>query len=302
MRFGLVNSFYRGLVYPAGKRYLQKALAQGLAPEWAEPLSFLLTGRLSPADRQVVRRVEAIRTLNAQKPDTYIFQTVASDLGAQNFVRIVVAAPSGASQPKLSSGWVAKVASVSADWGTFLYLAAKAAEAQLILELGSCAGISGCYLASAPNCSQFITIEGSPALAALATANIQQISEKATVINALFDSGLDQVLAGLNRNLDFVFIDGHHELEATRHYFERLQPHLSETCIVVFDDIRLYHSMWEFWQSLSCEQGFTQLINVGRFGIGLWNGVAAQPQVFDFSPFTGLWRIGGRRTEAATFN
>ena len=69
----------------------------------------------------------------------------------------------------------AHVSSVSALWGTFLYLCASARRAETILELGSGAGISGCYLGSAPSCRRFITVEGSADRARLAEAHLRQI-------------------------------------------------------------------------------------------------------------------------------
>ena len=120
---------------------------------------------------------------------------------------------------------IAKISSVTQRWGTFLYLCADAVGAKAILELGTCAGISGCYLASARSCERFVTIEASPAPAKLARLNLSRVSDHFTVINALFDEGLDEILRGPGDRFDLVYIDGHHEKVPTAEVLARFLPH-----------------------------------------------------------------------------
>jgi len=169
------------------------------------------------------------------------------------------------------------------------------------LELGSCAGISSCYLASASACQRFLTIEGSVALAAIAAANLRQVTNKAQVINSLFDEGLLEILPNLHSGLDLVYIDGHHDQAATLHYLELLRPHLNPDCLIVFDDIRLYRNMWDTWRMLCQTPGFTTVVDVGRFGLAVWAGTMAQPKVFDFSILVGQRKIGGLREVVSNF-
>ncbi len=123
-------------------------------------------------------------------------------------------------------------------WGVFLHLLASEVGGTF-LELGSCAGISGAYLASAPNCKKLFSVEGSAALAGLARETIDQVAPgRAEVINGLFNDVLDSLLPELGENaLDLAFIDGHHERVATLHYYERIKPALRPGAVVVFDDI-----------------------------------------------------------------
>jgi predicted O-methyltransferase YrrM len=189
---------------------------------------------------------------------------------------------------------IAQVTSVHPYWGMFLYLCASAVGAETILELGSCAGISGCYVASGTHCRRFITVEGSPELARLAEANIRQVASHAEVVNALFDDALDAILPTLGKGLDMAYIDGQHEKRSTLHYFKRLVPHLSSGAVVVFDDIQWSPDMWEAWQELSRWPGVSHAINVGRFGVCVWDG-AAMPKSFDLSLCTRFWRKGRER-------
>lgn len=95
-----------------------------------------------------------------------------------------VAFPSSLRKPKpiRNGAWIAYESSVTRNWGTFLYLCAKSFSARRVLELGSCAGISGSYLAAAPLVEKLITVEGSPALARMAIEIIGKISRRAIVI------------------------------------------------------------------------------------------------------------------------
>jgi len=82
-------------------------------------------------------------------------------------------------------------------------------------------------MASSQYCKRFITIEGSTQLAQLARFNLGKLVDNATVINCLFNDGMDKLFPTLESGLDMVHIDGQHEKMATLHYFERVIPHLN---------------------------------------------------------------------------
>ncbi len=177
-------------------------------------------------------------------------------------------------------------------WGAFLHLCAKSIRAQAILEMGACAGISGCYLASSPDCRQFVTIEGSPALAQLAEKSLSKVTCNAVVHNALFDAGLDQIFSQLQHPIDFAFIDGHHEKLATIHYFQRLQPKLNTPSMVVFDDISWSGNMRDAWRIIAASEGLTHAIDLGNVGVCIWDGATERPRYWDLQPLVGRVPIG----------
>jgi predicted O-methyltransferase YrrM len=157
----------------------------GLPPHFQHPLEFLFDQRLTQAERQQVSRVESIRQAVDRQPRS--FEVVNRD----GHVR------------RLTASQIAHRVSVNPEWGTFLYLCSQAVRARTILELGSCAGISGCYMASSEYCERFITVEASPDLASLARANICQVSHRqAEVVNALFDDALDEIRPTLGGGVD----------------------------------------------------------------------------------------------------
>jgi len=269
---------------PTGRRRLEEMFKEGLPEYLRAPLLFLLGSKLDPKDQEIARKIEAIRAkLSRYRESRRVLYAFAQDTETGKSLH---------ESKILSLSWIAKVVSVHKYWGTFLYLSANAAQAKTIIELGSCIGISSLYLASAKFCRRFITIEGSPELSELTKANLGQLVNNYQVVNASFDSGLDQILPSLTDRIDMAFIDGDHQRDSTINYFQRLLPHLNEGSLVVFDDIQWSDEMVEAWQILSRWKGVGAAINLGRFGVCVWTGGTTPPKVFDLSTFTTLWRKG----------
>lgn len=194
-----------------------------------------------------------------------------------------------------TSQYIAQSASVTPDWGTFLYLCAKGMRAETILELGSCAGISGSYLASTPTCREFVSIERSPELAAVAQKHIRQVLPAARVLNASFDDVLDRVLASLTRPLTLYYVDGNHHCEPTLRYLRQAVTYLKTGALVVFDDIHWSKEMWDAWVELRARTGFSYTIDLGRFGLCVWQGDSVLPKQYNLSKYVGwLWNYAPR--------
>jgi predicted O-methyltransferase YrrM len=268
----IARAIYRRAMAPLGIYKLQRMLEDGLPQPFQTPLEFLFARGLSPEARQAVNRVELIRSAVARQ--TRLFEVAHSD----------------SENPRRTAAQIAYRSSVTSEWGTFLYLCAEAFKSRTMLELGSCAGISGCYLASSRYFTRFITVEGSSSLASLAKSNTGQISDRVEVVNALFDDALDQILPTVRDGIDLAYIDGHHEYEATLHYFRRLESYLNEGALVVFDDVHWSNGMWRAWQVLKEQEGFADTIDVGRLGICLWKGGAVLPIHHDLRPYVGWLR------------
>jgi predicted O-methyltransferase YrrM len=253
-----------------------KALRRHRLPSSFEaPLHFLLTGQLCEEDRA---RVEYIETMRAQ-------------LARQQTSHRIVFPSYIKEDACLSAASLAHQASVTREWGTFLLLYARAVKARTILELGACAGISGCYLASASTCERFLTVEGSPSLAAVAEGHLRRIGPHASVLNLTFDEAIDRLDTWCSY-VDLVYIDGQHTQEARFHYFQRLLPYLRAGSTVVFDDIHWSEEMWQTWAMLQRFPGWACTVNAGRFGIGIWGDGEHPIMSYDVSLWTGWSRIG----------
>jgi hypothetical protein len=292
MEFHTARSVIQWFISSIGSYRLEKMLDDGLPPRFRIPLLFLLKKKISEEDLLIVTKVEAIRTemANRGNVELEIYTSPSSD-GSRRMSSLGEK-PTPGEVRKIPLKDIAHTVSISKYWGTFLFLCANVIRARTILELGSCAGISGCYLASGKDCSKLITIEGSPVLVALAESNIRQVTDHFVVVNALFDTGLDKILPTLEEKLDLVYIDGQHERTAMLYYFGRLTPHLNSGSIILFDDIHWSPDTLEGWQILSGWKGLAYSINLGRCGMCIWDGETTKPKNYDLSFYTDLWKKG----------
>ncbi len=182
--------------------------------------------------------------------------------------------------------------------GHVSYLCAKAARARTILELGTAAGISGCYLASAPSCRRFITVEGDPGRARLAEGHLRRTVAHVEVVNASFEAAIERLLPGLHDGIDLAFIDGDKTRGSYLALLDRLSLRLNPGALVLFDDIQ-WHDVQQDWKRLCVRPGLSFVVNAGRFGICVWNGGAARPQAFTLCSLAGVDLYKFRRDVAA---
>ncbi len=135
---------------------------------------------------------------------------------------------------------VACRASKSPFWCRILFEMMRAMAPCRAVELGTCVGISASYQATAQELAgggHLWTLEGAPALAALARRNLEGLGlSSVTVVEGPFADTLEGVL-DVAAPVDWAFIDGHHEERATLTYFRAFLPHLAERAVLLFDDI-----------------------------------------------------------------
>jgi predicted O-methyltransferase YrrM len=288
---------YERLMAPPGARAVERMLRDGLPPQLAPALRFLFGGRAPAAAEEAALRIEQLRAQIAARPDVYRFAYFDTPLGP---VRLAERAPK--TRGALTSHRLATALSVPRRWGMFLHLCADAFEAKLVLEIGACVGISGSYLASVRSRPHLLTLEGSKALAQIAQTSLAAISDRGEVVVGPFEQTLPDTLARLGgRKLDVAFVDGHHEEASTLHYVAAISPHLSSTALIVLDDIYLYEGMWRAWQTLSSADDAIA-VNVGRFGLLVYDSGRAAGRRYDLARYTGHWRVGGPRARAIISN
>lgn len=266
-----------------GRRQYLRMLTDNLPNPLRSPIEFLLSGKLNPEDDRVVRNIETLRSELAKRQSEFV-----SVFSGRTSIESAMHPFSPAGTLERSLPQIAYVSSVLPRWGTFLYLCANARRAKTILELGSSAGISGCFLASAGDCQRFITVEGSSELAKLAETNLSHVARNFEVVNASFTDALDRILPTLRHGVDMAYMDGDKEKHALCRSFERLTPHLNSGSVVVFDDIHWSSEMWEAWQVLRRWKGFSHTITAGRFGVCFWTGDHVEPKTFDLYKFAGV--------------
>lgn len=265
-----LERFYCRVVAPLGLWRVRELEKQGVPKQLVAPLEFLFTNRLDAADRQGIARVEALR----------------AELSRAQVSAVSVGTPLG-----MADGYtLAHLSSVPPQWGAFLYLCAKFFGAQNILELGSGAGISGAYLASAPSCQTLVTIEGAPTRAAIAAANLERIGPHAHVVQGMFQDVLPEVFETQARPFDLVFKDGHHAYAPTVYWVKQILPQLAPRALVILDDIHWSAEMFRAWQEIYGTFGFAFALDVGRFGVCYWHGAPTPTQFANLARHVGWFR------------
>jgi len=136
-----------------------------------------------------------------------------------------------------------------------------------ITELGTCLGITTLYLQQARPKADIYTLEGCPQTAGIAAGVFKQ--ERANDIEQRignFDDTLKPLIDTLPQ-LDFVYVDGNHQKEATLRYFEWCLPKVHEDTLLIFDDIYWSEGMKEAWATIKSHPRVT--VTVDLFWIGL---------------------------------
>lgn len=138
---------------------------------------------------------------------------------------------------------------------------------QNMIELGTCLGITTLYIQQAAPEAKVFTLEGCPQTAAIAGEVFKQ--EGASAIQQLvgnFDDTLQPLINDLPQ-LDFVYVDGNHQKEATLRYFEWCLPKVHEDTMLIFDDIYWSEGMKEAWAQIKAHPQVTATVDL--FWIGL---------------------------------
>ncbi len=136
-----------------------------------------------------------------------------------------------------------------------------------IIELGTCLGVTTVYLQKAEPTAEVYTFEGCPETANIAKETFNKANlDNITLLTGNFDDTLPGVINNLPQ-LDFVFVDGNHQKNATLKYFEWCLPKVHENTMLIFDDIYWSQGMKEAWSQIKAHPQVT--VTVDLFWIGL---------------------------------
>lgn len=148
-----------------------------------------------------------------------------------------------------------------------LYRLAAEMKPRNIIELGTCLGITTLYLQKASPAAQVYTLEGCPETAGIAGETFKKGRiNKVELVTGNFDETLPGVIGQLDK-VDFVFVDGNHQKEATLKYFEWCLPKVHENTLLIFDDIYWSEGMKEAWAQIKAHPQVT--VTIDLFWIGL---------------------------------
>ena len=139
-------------------------------------------------------------------------------------------------------------------------------ESGIILELGTSLGISTLALALAAGKTKVVSVEGCPALAAVARENLDRHGAgNVQVLNMEFDEALIK-LREEKTKVTFAFIDGNHRGEALKHYIRTIKE-MGEEMIIVADDIHLNRDMYRAWRCLTQSGTVPATLETFHFGM-----------------------------------
>ncbi|RWQ56575.1 MAG: hypothetical protein EOS82_03530 [Mesorhizobium sp.] len=257
-------------------------------PQIALPATaYLLSERADVPAEKIADRIEAERkrlaSFGSQKVDI-LYSPKPGSAGSEATVDL---RPSHGEIMQFTMEQVARTGKTR-RWGLFMHLLAREHRSANLLELGTCAGISGSYIGSSPHCRHLTTIEGSPALAELARSVLPLTVKNPTVVNSLFDEALDVILPTIEP-IDFLFIDGHHEKIATIHYWQRIRSKLNDGALVVFDDISWSQDMRNGWNEIVREPHFSHAMDFGVVGVCIYRkGGTNPPRQWDLRTVAGV--------------
>lgn len=167
-------------------------------------------------------------------------------------------------------GEVAVTSSKPRRWALLLFYLIQRLVPDRCLEFGTCVGISTLYQSSSLSLNgsgTIVTMEGAPALSAVAQNGFSQFDYgNITAVVGKFNDVVTPVIAEY-QPFDLVFIDGHHERNATIDYFERILPSVSRNAVVIFDDIHWSKGMKEAWKTIVRHRRVKYSVDLYQLGI-----------------------------------
>jgi predicted O-methyltransferase YrrM len=164
---------------------------------------------------------------------------------------------------------VAKLSSIGLknEWSEWIYTLVREQKPKVVLELGTCCGFSSITMGLANTDTKVYTIEGAKEIAAVAGANIKKAGcQNITQIVGRFADVLGKTLADI-APIDFAFIDGHHDKDATLKYYRQILPFMAKGSVMAFDDISWSDGMKEAWGLIMTEAGADKCEHLGKIGI-----------------------------------
>jgi len=249
---------------PAAKKLRASGLP--VAAAYADALRDLHV-KLDGDDRTAVDLIEALRA-RLRTSDAAVAMT---DFGAgSNFAPGEGPAKRDAST---TVGEITRTTSKPPRWARFLFHVVRNAKPAHAVELGTSMGISGAYQGSALRLNgqdgKLVTIEGSPSSANLAEGHLRGLGLVPDVVSirtGTFGDVLPGVLEEL-ATVDYVFVDGHHDEDATKEYFAAVKPFLTPGATVVFDDIRWSAGMQRAWRAVQDDPDVSVVLDCRTVGI-----------------------------------
>jgi len=175
--------------------------------------------------------------------------------------------------------------SKSYPWTHLIFKIIRELKPSVCLELGTCIGITAAYQAAALEINQsgnLISLEGAEPLAIIARNNFKRLGlRRVTVRIGRFQDTLGEVLKE-QAPINFAFIDGHHNGQATVGYLEDVLPFLSDGAVLLFDDILWSEGMKKAWQQIRAHRLVKTSVDLGVVGLCVIKKTSGDKKDFNF--------------------
>lgn len=253
-----------------------RSKADPISQSLAKAIEHFMNHSISPEEKEHIDRIESLR----KKLSASTAQISVVDYGAvSSEVTVPSADEAQGITVQRSVGQTCKAGSIPPMWGLLLFKLIREFKPTSGLELGTSLGISTAYqtLAMEINGSgKCVSLEGSPALASLARINLTTLGlKRATVKTGPFQNTMAVALQEC-RPVDYAFIDGHHEEQATLRYFEQIFPFLADNSVVVFDDVSWSAGMRRAWNKIIVDSRVQISVDLSKLGICV---IASSPRI-----------------------
>ena len=226
-------------------------------------------GYFPPEERAWIRRIEAVRRANMRSNKVISY----TDYGARDPGDVLSAAEMERGltvQRKVSS--ICRIASKGRSSCALLFSLVRQLRPQSCVEMGTCLGISSSYIAAGLTLNGsgvLVTLEGSAEIANVARENFASLQlNVASIVVGPFHETMQLALSAA-APVDFMFVDGHHDEQATKRYFSTALDFLAESAVIVFDDINWSDGMKKAWAAIASDPRSVWSFAVSDFGIVL---------------------------------
>jgi predicted O-methyltransferase YrrM len=195
-------------------------------PKLARAIRTVIAGTSSGEEREWAARIEALRSeLLASSEELEVVDYGAVEPGMEIDVNDMYEGR----RLRRGVGEICRLTSKPPQWALLLLELVRTFRPERCVELGTSLGISTSYQAAGLELNgtgNLVTLEGAAAVAERAAANLERLglTERVEIIVGRFQDTLGTVLERIGP-VEYAFVDGHHDRDATLAYFEQLAPY-----------------------------------------------------------------------------
>jgi predicted O-methyltransferase YrrM len=252
-----------------GRLQLRGVTVSGEAPSAViAGLRAATLGRPSAAEKSWVTRIELLRALLRTSPR----QLEILDLGAGKASEADAGPPRAVTTISRTLGTMTN-SSKPPQWAYLLFRLIRELRPTSCLEMGACVGISAAYQSAALELNgsgRLVTLEGADILAERSARTLDELGldHRATVRLGRFSDTLPSVLGEL-RPVDWAFVDGDHQEQATVGYMNEILSAVGPEAVLVFDDINWSAGMRKAWKRIVADGRFALTVDLRSVGLAV---------------------------------